>query len=128
MIPSTPFKKNKYLLVLSVSALLLLVSVHFFARNGADSRLSDQAYSIGSGSGGLDLTVKWELCRGPTAVDYMPCLDNFEAIKKLKSRKHMEAQERHCPVLSSRCLPPLPNGYKVAIPWPKSRDMVCFLL
>lgn len=68
--------------------------------------------------------INWELCKGPLAVDYIPCLDNFKAIKALKSRRHMEHRERHCPDPSPRCLIPLPVGYKMPVPWPKSRDMV----
>ncbi|KAK9283300.1 hypothetical protein L1049_011537 [Liquidambar formosana] len=60
------------------------------------------------------------------AVDYIPCLDNMKAIKALKSRRHMEHRERYCPAPSPRCLVPLPRGYKVPIPWPKSRDMIWY--
>ncbi|KNA08132.1 hypothetical protein SOVF_165370, partial [Spinacia oleracea] len=70
------------------------------------------------------LNLKWEVCKGGlSAVDYIPCLDNWKVIKSLKSRKHMEHRERHCPVPNPRCLVPLPRGYKNPIPWPKSRDM-----
>ncbi|XP_049410272.1 probable methyltransferase PMT22 [Solanum stenotomum] len=68
----------------------------------------------------------WKLCPGPLAVDYIPCLDNWKAIKKIKSRRHMEHRERHCPVPSPRCLIPLPKGYKLPLPWPKSRDMIWY--
>lgn len=70
---------------------------------------------------------KWALCKGPVAVDYIPCLDNYKAIKALKSRRHMEHRERHCPSPAPRCLVPIPTGYKVPVPWPKSRDMVSFV-
>ncbi|XP_015877447.2 probable methyltransferase PMT23 [Ziziphus jujuba] len=70
--------------------------------------------------------INWELCKGPLAVDYIPCLDNFKAIKALKSRRHMEHRERHCPDPSPRCLIPLPVGYKMPVPWPKSRDMIWY--
>lgn len=70
---------------------------------------------------------KWALCEGPLATDYIPCLDNYEAIKALKSRRHMEHRERHCPIPAPRCLVPIPKGYKVPIPWPKSREMVSFI-
>ncbi|KAJ4720120.1 S-adenosyl-L-methionine-dependent methyltransferases superfamily protein [Melia azedarach] len=73
----------------------------------------------------LDL-IKWEICKLPFAVDYIPCLDNWEAIKQLKSRRHMEHRERHCPSPSPRCLVPLPYGYKLPVPWPKSRDMIWY--
>lgn len=78
--------------------------------------------------GPADVDFNWGLCRGPVAVDYIPCLDNFLAIKALKSRRHMEHRERHCPDPSPRCLVPLPLGYKAPVPWPKSRDMVRLIL
>ncbi|XP_009631455.1 probable methyltransferase PMT23 [Nicotiana tomentosiformis] len=68
----------------------------------------------------------WKLCKGSVAVDYIPCLDNLEAIKALKSRRHMEHRERHCPKPSPKCLIPLPDGYKLPVPWPKSRDMIWY--
>ncbi|GAB4827632.1 hypothetical protein Ancab_034516 [Ancistrocladus abbreviatus] len=67
----------------------------------------------------------WKVCKG-VGVDYIPCLDNWKAIKALKSRKHMEHRERHCPKPLPRCLVSLPRGYKTPIPWPKSRDMIWF--
>lgn len=71
-----------------------------------------------------EFEIKWEKCGGAQSVDYIPCLDNWKVIKELKSRRHMEHRERHCPKPSSRCLVPLPKGYKIPVPWPKSRDMV----
>lgn len=68
--------------------------------------------------------MKWDLCKGAESVDYIPCLDNRDAIKQLKSRRHMEHRERHCPEPSPKCLVPLPDNYKPPVPWPKSRDMV----
>ncbi|XP_042508615.1 probable methyltransferase PMT23 [Macadamia integrifolia] len=80
-----------------------------------------------NGGGKLDL-MTWELCKIKewVTVDYIPCLDNMKAIKALKSRRHMEHRERHCPSPSPRCLLPLPQGYKIPVPWPKSRDMIWF--
>lgn len=72
------------------------------------------------------VNLKWEVCKGPLAVDFIPCLDNKKAIKALKSRKHMEHRERHCPKTNPRCLVPLPKGYKIPIPWPQSRDMIWY--
>ncbi|TQD73970.1 hypothetical protein C1H46_040494 [Malus baccata] len=46
----------------------------------------------------------WNLCTGLVAVDYIPCLDNSEAIKALKSRRHMEHRERHYPQAPPRCI------------------------
>lgn len=75
-----------------------------------------------------DVSIDWKLCKEPVTVGFIPCLDNFKAIKALKSRRHMEHRERHCPDTSLHCLLPLPKGYKVPVPWPKSRDMVRLLL
>lgn len=72
------------------------------------------------------MNLKWQVCKGPVAVDYIPCLDNMKAIKALTSRKHMEHRERHCPTPSPRCLVPLPKGYKIPILWPQSRDMIWY--
>ncbi|PIN14580.1 Sterol 24-C-methyltransferase [Handroanthus impetiginosus] len=74
----------------------------------------------------LAVGVKWELCKELGAVDYIPCLDNWNAIGKLRSRRHMEHRERHCPVPSPRCLVPLPKGYRTPVLWPKSRDMIWY--
>lgn len=68
--------------------------------------------------------LKWSKCIGPVAVDYIPCLDNFKAMKKLKGQRRMERKERHCPQPNPRCLIPLPTGYKIPVSWPKSRDRV----
>ncbi|KAL2333437.1 hypothetical protein Fmac_014650 [Flemingia macrophylla] len=74
----------------------------------------------------LDANIVWNPCKGPLAADYIPCLDNFKAIKALKTRRHMEHRERHCPPSSPHCLVPLPKGYKVPVKWPKSRDMIWY--
>lgn len=76
----------------------------------------------------VDLNINWKLCKGVIAVDYIPCLDNMKVIKALRTRRHMEHRERHCPKSISRCLLPLPKGYKVPVAWPKSRDMVRLIL
>ncbi|XP_014504724.1 probable methyltransferase PMT23 [Vigna radiata var. radiata] len=72
------------------------------------------------------VTIDWKLCKDPQNVDFIPCLDNFMAIKALKSRRHMEHRERHCPETSLHCLLPLPKGYKAPVPWPKSRDKIWY--
>lgn len=69
----------------------------------------------------VSLKIDWKRCESP---DYIPCLDNTKAIKKLKSKRNMEHRERHCPERSPKCLVPLPQRYKVPLPWPQSRDMV----
>lgn len=72
----------------------------------------------------------WELCKvgkEVEAADYIPCLDNVKAIKALKSRRHMEHRERHCPTEPRpRCLVPLPERYRRPVPWPRSRDMIWY--
>jgi hypothetical protein len=68
---------------------------------------------------------KFALCSSNMS-DYIPCLDNAEAIGKLESVAKGERFERHCPVEEKRfnCLIPPPKGYRSPIPWPKSRDEV----
>ncbi|EAY98391.1 hypothetical protein OsI_20304 [Oryza sativa Indica Group] len=85
------------------------------------------------GGGGGDepaAKVRWETCRpgrGVSAADYIPCLDNMRAIKALRSRRHMEHRERHCPVAPRpRCLVRVPSGYRSPVPWPRSRDMIWY--
>ncbi|KAK4836485.1 hypothetical protein QYF36_023726 [Acer negundo] len=124
---ANPFKQRKYPFVFALSVLLLTVAVFFLTKNAAVWRLVVVSDGTSFSDDDLDSAMmKWELCRGPTAVDYIPCLDDFAAIKKLKSRKHMEAQERHCPDPNPKCLAPLPTGYKLPILWPKSRDTIWY--
>ncbi|KAJ8545777.1 hypothetical protein K7X08_018360 [Anisodus acutangulus] len=68
----------------------------------------------------------WQLCKAEAGADYIPCLDNEEAIKKLKTTKHYEHRERHCPQEPPTCLVPLTQGYKTPIEWPKSRDKIWY--
>ncbi|KAI5069484.1 hypothetical protein GOP47_0016133 [Adiantum capillus-veneris] len=69
---------------------------------------------------------EWSLCNAEGAADYIPCLDNKEAIKNLPSSKHYEHRERHCPSSPPTCLVPLPQDYHSPVPWPKSRNEVWF--
>ncbi|KVI09864.1 Actin-binding FH2 [Cynara cardunculus var. scolymus] len=72
---------------------------------------------------------KFDTC--PVSMrEYIPCLDNEEAIKGLKSTEKGEKFERHCPEKDKglNCLVPAPKGYKAPIPWPRSRDEVTFSL
>ncbi|XP_047151491.1 probable methyltransferase PMT23 [Vigna umbellata] len=73
-----------------------------------------------------DANIDWKLCKGHFAFDYVPCLDNLKVIKALRTRRHMEHRERHCPHSPLHCLVPLPRGYKLPLPWPKSRDMIWY--
>lgn len=70
--------------------------------------------------------LEWKLCSFEGAQDYIPCLDNKVAIKKLPTTAHYEHRERHCPTVEElpQCLLPLPANYKVPIKWPASRDAV----
>ncbi|XP_052171181.1 probable methyltransferase PMT20 [Diospyros lotus] len=54
--------------------------------------------------------------------DYTPCTDPKRW--KKYSVHRLSFLERHCPPIFERkeCLVPPPNGYKVPITWPKSRD------
>ncbi|KAJ4775298.1 S-adenosyl-L-methionine-dependent methyltransferases superfamily protein [Rhynchospora pubera] len=70
----------------------------------------------------------WKLCNATAGPDYIPCLDNLKAIKKLRPEnyRHYEHRERHCPEEAPTCLIPLPKGYKRSIEWPKSRDRIWY--
>ncbi|XP_031483086.1 probable methyltransferase PMT20 [Nymphaea colorata] len=54
--------------------------------------------------------------------DYTPCTDPKRWRKYSYNR--LSFMERHCPPLFERkeCLVPPPNGYKIPIRWPKSKD------
>jgi hypothetical protein len=71
-------------------------------------------------------TYTWRLCNTTAGADYIPCLDNEAAIRRLKSTSHYEHRERHCPATPPTCLVPLPDGYRRPIPWPRSRDQVWY--
>lgn len=92
------------------------------SNTNAGASVDNAAAAVDDGDQVVD--VVWELCKGSAAVDYIPCLDNWNAIKALPSRRHMEHRERHCPDPTPKCLVPLPKGYRIPVPWPKSRDMV----
>ncbi|KAL9233343.1 hypothetical protein vseg_008360 [Gypsophila vaccaria] len=68
----------------------------------------------------------WKLCNTTAGPDYIPCLDNWDAIHHLRSTKHYEHRERHCPVEPPACLVPLPEGYKRPVEWPKSREKIWY--
>ncbi|KAG2663261.1 hypothetical protein I3760_16G019300 [Carya illinoinensis] len=68
----------------------------------------------------------WKLCNATTGPDYIPCLDNWQAIRKLPSTSHYEHRERHCPDEAPTCLVPLPEGYRRPIKWPQSRDQIWY--
>lgn len=69
---------------------------------------------------------RWKLCKVTAGPDYIPCLDNLQAIKKLPSAGHYEHRERHCPDEAPTCLVPLPEGYRIPVKWPQSREKIWF--
>ncbi|KAK9265960.1 hypothetical protein L1049_003484 [Liquidambar formosana] len=81
------------------------------------------------GSDGKDGSIygyTWQLCNVTAGTDYIPCLDNEKALRKLRSTKHYEHRERHCPEEGPTCLVPVPEGYKRPIEWPKSREKIWY--
>ncbi|XP_042488431.1 probable methyltransferase PMT26 [Macadamia integrifolia] len=68
----------------------------------------------------------WKVCNVTAGPDYIPCLDNLEAIKHLRTTKHYEHRERHCPEEAPTCLVPLSQGYKRPIQWPTSREKIWY--
>ncbi|XP_022884458.1 probable methyltransferase PMT26 [Olea europaea var. sylvestris] len=68
----------------------------------------------------------WKLCNTTAGTDYIPCLDNLKAIKKLPSTKHYEHRERHCPESPPTCLVPVPEGYQRPVEWPRSREKIWY--
>ncbi|KAJ8443847.1 hypothetical protein Cgig2_010311 [Carnegiea gigantea] len=71
-------------------------------------------------------SYSWKLCNTSAGPDYIPCLDNIKAIERLRSTKHYEHRERHCPNEPPTCLVPLPERYRSPVKWPKSRDKIWF--
>lgn len=84
-----------------------------------EKRSQHNSISNNNGNG-----ISWKLCNVTAGPDYIPCLDNWEAIRNLPSTKHYEHRERHCPDEPPTCLVPLPEGYKRPVKWPTSRDKV----
>ncbi|KAJ0795812.1 putative S-adenosyl-L-methionine-dependent methyltransferase [Helianthus annuus] len=69
---------------------------------------------------------QWKTCNVSAGPDYIPCLDNLEAIRHLHGRSHYEHRERHCPTDPPTCLLSLPIGYKTPIKWPRSREQIWY--
>ncbi|WVZ21209.1 hypothetical protein V8G54_008531 [Vigna mungo] len=68
----------------------------------------------------------WKLCNVSAGPDFIPCLDNWKAIRSLRSTKHYEHRERHCPEEPPTCVVPVPDGYKRPIEWPRSREKIWY--
>ncbi|CAI8598492.1 unnamed protein product [Vicia faba] len=81
-----------------------------------------EKYSISIDSSKYD----WKLCNTTSGSEYIPCLDNWKAIRKLRIISHYEHRERHCPDEVTTCLVSLPEGYRSPIRWPKSREMIWY--
>ncbi|XLV01363.1 hypothetical protein S245_015700 [Arachis hypogaea] len=78
------------------------------------------------GGEGSEDQLTWQVCNTTAGADYIPCLDNEKAIKRLRSTKHFEHRERHCPEDAPTCLVPLPQGYKKPVEWPHSREKIWY--
>lgn len=100
------------------------------AQNGAwstqavesENEKKSQKYSLSKDQN----VYEWKLCNVTAGPDYIPCLDNLKAIRKLHSTKHYEHRERHCPDEAPTCLVALPEGYKTSVKWPKSREKIWY--
>ncbi|MED6181203.1 hypothetical protein PIB30_017176 [Stylosanthes scabra] len=93
----------------------------------ADESKNENKRQKGESSGGVGREdQRWQLCNTTAGADYIPCLDNVKAIKSLRSTKHFEHRERHCPEDAPTCLVPLPQGYKKCVEWPNSRDKIWY--
>ncbi|CAI7899412.1 unnamed protein product [Closterium sp. NIES-53] len=114
---------------IAVATVLILIATWLLTRPGSDkiSRASD---SPGAVTGSMLLPAipaSFPLCDA-VSDDYIPCLDNTRAIKKLRTTKQYQHRERHCPNPQEmpRCVVPMPEGYKPHVPWPESRDEIWF--
>lgn len=88
-----------------------------FSTQAAESKHEKEAHESSK-------QYKWKLCNVTAGPDFIPCLDNWKAVRSLRSTKHYEHRERHCPEEPPTCLVSLPEGYKRPVEWPKSRDKV----
>ncbi|KAI8032638.1 putative methyltransferase PMT11 [Camellia lanceoleosa] len=73
---------------------------------------------VEDGCGGSRVVVKkFGLCTD-SMREYIPCLDNTEAIRHFNSTEKGERFERHCPEEGKglNCLVPTPKGYRAPIP------------
>ncbi|XP_076900403.1 putative methyltransferase PMT24 [Bidens hawaiensis] len=94
--------------------------------NAQNRAFSTQAAESATEKQSQKPSITWKTCNVTAGPDYIPCLDNLEAIKHLHGRSHYEHRERHCPVDPPTCLVPLPVGYKTPIKWPRSREQIWY--
>lgn len=113
----------------SVTGTLSETPIEVSAENGTwSTQVAESQHEMESQKSSISIDSSkydWKLCKTTTGSEYIPCLDNWQAIKKLRSISHYQHRERHCPDKASTCLIPLPEGYRSPIRWPKSREMVC---
>ncbi|CAM0909841.1 unnamed protein product [Alopecurus aequalis] len=89
-------------------------------------REKDRREDEDSSIDGEEQQHEWRTCNVKAGADYIPCLDNEKAIKKLRPENfhRYEHRERHCPDEGPTCLAALPRGYRRPVEWPKSRDRI----
>ncbi|KAK1392206.1 putative methyltransferase PMT26 [Heracleum sosnowskyi] len=87
------------------------------AESKKEAEKSEPARITGSG---------WKVCNVTAGPDYIPCLDNLQAIRSLRSRGHFQHRERHCPDDPPTCLVSLPENYQRSIQWPTSREKIWY--
>ncbi|CAL5040460.1 unnamed protein product [Urochloa decumbens] len=94
----------------------------------ADQSHREKDRRDGESDAGEEQQQEWRVCNVKAGADYIPCLDNEKAIKKLRPEnfRRYEHRERHCPDEGPTCLVPLPAGYRRPIEWPKSRDRIWY--
>ncbi|KAK1436430.1 hypothetical protein QVD17_02210 [Tagetes erecta] len=97
-----------------------------FSTQAAESASEKKSQKPSSSEEDKDDVYKWKTCNATAGPDYIPCLDNLEAIRHLHGRSHYEHRERHCPTEPPTCLVPLPVGYKTPIKWPRSREQIWY--
>ncbi|KAL5729641.1 hypothetical protein ACHQM5_002564 [Ranunculus cassubicifolius] len=94
------------------------------SKNENEERQSSEIKNSGANG------YSWKVCNVTAGPDYIPCLDNLEAIRNLRrnlrTTKHYEHRERHCPEEGPTCLVPLPKGYRQSIEWPQSREKIWY--
>ncbi|CAL9110236.1 unnamed protein product [Musa acuminata var. zebrina] len=96
-----------------------------WSSQAAESK-NEKEVQILSSPDGQNFDSTWKLCNVTTGEDYIPCLDNVAAIKKLHFTGHYEHRERHCPEEPPTCLVPLPDGYRLPVRWPNSREKIWY--
>ncbi|KAG2389923.1 methyltransferase protein [Vigna angularis] len=96
---------------------------------GLEEEGQNGSVSVKESSGVREKVEKYKVC-DVRMVDFVPCLDNEEVLKKLEGSVRGEKYERHCPQegMGLNCLVPPPKGYRRPVLWPKSRDEVLALV